>query len=126
MGRIIKFIAYNKLAERYFYNVGFHPHLTMNLSADDEYYNIDTEGCFLFSPSEHIIFEQFINRYDLNGKEIYEGDIVNGLAFNGSYCHGVVVSDGNSFVVKPLGKFVEGTSEDFDRCEIIGKLHLNL
>lgn len=68
---------------------------------------------------------QFIGLLDSKGKKIYEGDIVNGLSFNGSYCYGKVVYIKNSFIVIPVKKFIDGTSEDFQSSEVIGNIYEN-
>ena len=69
--------------------------------------------------------EQFTGCYDKNNKEIFEGDIVNGLSFNGSYKYGQVIYQGNQFIIIPIGKISEGTSDDFNSCEVIGNIHQN-
>jgi len=60
-----------------------------------------------------------------NGKEIYEGDVVNGLMYNGSYRLGKVVFDDGGFIAYPIGKFAEGMSHLHDHCEIIGNIYEN-
>lgn len=42
---------------------------------------------------------------------LFEGDIVNGAEFNGSYAHGKVVYYHGAFVVFPIGRFLEGLRE---------------
>ena len=39
---------------------------------------------------------------------LFEGDIVNGAEFNGSYAYGYVVYHHGAFVVAPIGRFLEG------------------
>lgn len=126
MQRIIKFRTWNSVINKYHFNTGYHPHLMMDLSKEDEFYNHETEGCWLYAPCGDMnVMEQFIGLHDKHGKEIYEGDIVNGLSYNGSYHYGKVIYSKNSFIVVPLGKLSEGTSEDFEQCEIIGNIHQN-
>ena len=55
---------------------------------------------------------EFTQKFDKNGIEIFEGDIISGCSFNGSYAIGKVVLNGeNNFVIYPIGKFLEGYCE---------------
>lgn len=68
---------------------------------------------------------QYIGRLDKNGKEIYEGDILNGGDYNGSYRYGVVIRKGHEFYSIPTGKFGEGFSTNFNQMEVIGNIYEN-
>ena len=45
--RVIKFRAWNSSLKQMLFNVGVHPHLAMDLAADDEYYLTNSEGRYL-------------------------------------------------------------------------------
>jgi uncharacterized phage protein (TIGR01671 family) len=68
---------------------------------------------------------QFTGMYDINGKEIYEDDIVRGCMYNGSFCDGIIEYVGNSFVAVPIPKFTEGNSDDFKLMEVVGNIYDN-
>jgi len=58
-----------------------------------------------------IIPMQYTGLLDKHGKEIYEGDIVNGASFNGSYAYGKIIYWKDRYVIKPIGRFVEGIAD---------------
>jgi uncharacterized phage protein (TIGR01671 family) len=68
---------------------------------------------------------QFTGMYDINGKEIYEDDIVRGCMYNGSYCDGVIEYIKNSFEAVPIPRFSEGNSDDFKSMEVVGNIYEN-
>lgn len=68
---------------------------------------------------------QFTGLYDRNGKEIYEGDIVNGGCYNGSFAYGKVVFENGKFISLPIGKFMEFYDDRLSKMEIIGNIYQN-
>jgi len=58
---------------------------------------------------------------DIKGNEIYEGDLVNGVSYNGSYKTGYIIYKENSYYAIPENG--EGFSEDFSNMEVIGNIH---
>lgn len=74
------------------------------------------------------VIMQYTGVKDKNDKEIYEGDIVNGCEFNGSYAYGKIEYFTDAFVISPIGKFIEGCGGLFynnHRIEVIGNIYEN-
>jgi hypothetical protein len=82
-------------------------------------------------PYDHVglhgsAFMQFTGFKDRHGKCLFEGDIVNGCSFNGSYAYGKVVRDTSNggFTIHGIGKFIEGCDNiNNPFIEIIGNAY---
>lgn len=83
----------------------------------------------VLSSWEYVVM-QFTGLYDKNGKEIYEGDIVESLTkINGYVCRGVVIFENGKFMVdvKKAAFARDGFISDFDlkirEYEVIGNIY---
>lgn len=130
MNRQIKFRAWD--GEQMLQNVGIHPHLMMVLTDDDYLYNEGDEGSVILSVMNTAYkIMQFTGLTDKNGKEIYEGDIVEvwgGEQAQGFWeisIRGQFVSSYNSFLIKDK-KDVHYDPSMFDATiQIIGNIYEN-
>ena len=81
------------------------------------------------SPNEEAVLMQSTGMFDKYGKLIFEGDVVNGCSFNGSYAYGKIVWDNHfcGFVVYGIGKFIEGCCDlnDSKFIEVVGNIYEN-
>lgn len=122
--RIIKFKIWNKANSKMYHRV-----LIGNVDQADVYYTahqvyIENRG-WVNSDEHDSVPLQYINQKDKNGIDIFEGDIINGVSYNGTYCYGFIVFSGNSYHAIPVLKFADGVSEDFTNMEVIGNIYEN-
>jgi uncharacterized phage protein (TIGR01671 family) len=131
MNRPIKFRAWNSAEDRMYHDVGVNPHA-------EWYFVFDKNGAIQDVYGSMPTLMQFTGLTDKNGKEIYEGDIVNVTihALVTSTIKATVDFDKGCWGVKPLedpllvanavGKF-----KSFDGCdttilvEVIGNIYEN-
>ena len=122
--REIKFRAWNPYTKEMLNNVGYHPHLGMDLAAEDEHYKTNSEGRFLVAPFQSWNVMQYTGLKDKNGKEIYEGDILSW----GSIKMKCYYSESQAaFRLKYLGMSFNNmvTKQTVSECEIIGNKYEN-
>ena len=120
--REIKFRAWNKISKTY--NWSTQKLLTLDGILVSP---ILTENSVIFQNAVEYILEQYTGLKDKHGKEIYEGDILNGGSYQGSLALGIVVFENGAFICKPIGRFMESFEEGyrFNRLQIIGNIHEN-
>ena len=73
------------------------------------------------------VLMQYTGLKDKNGKEIYEGDVVNGAIFGSSYSLGQVLMWCGEWLVYPLAR-IEGMASVYDQkhfLEVVGNIHEN-
>ncbi len=97
------------------------------------YSNLPLKGGYSYEKenSEYYILQQYTRKKDKHGIKIFEGDVVNGCSFNGSYAHGKVVWDDDrcGFLIYGIGKFIEGCCELHEYLsfiEVIGHIYSDI
>lgn len=117
----VKFRAWDKIQ-----NKMIHSFVMKN---DGTVYNSDEYGNLTGSiPKEDIVLMQYVGKKDKKGIEIFDGDIVNGAEFNGSYAFGYVAYNKKSceFLIYPIGRMMEGCSYiKSSQIEVIGNVYEN-
>ena len=119
----IKFRAWDKINNRLSYEIC---EIDFNDRTVSYRYSIRPDGCGLFSNREmkDIILEQYTGLKDKNGKEIYEGDILNGRDGLNQPIQGEIemVIEWGRWILKPNLTLTDGVAR---RCKIIGNIHEN-
>ncbi|NOQ31823.1 MAG: hypothetical protein GQ570_11935 [Helicobacteraceae bacterium] len=122
MSREIKFRAYNKKTKKM---VDAERLKAMSVFALEEKLSIDD---FIVLPnSEDYPLMQYTRLKDKNGKEIFEGDIVKGSAYEKEIYTGVVEFYDASFIMKIDGSkgYYRLNKMTFQTLEVIGNLYEN-
>ena len=125
---MIKFRAWDKKTKEY-----FHISELWNSGTNPEYFNFDgwTDNFGNKGRLKDIVIEQFTGLKDVNGKEIYEGDIVHGYDQEPDRDDGYIGSSVTDVVNFKYGAFWIGDSRykvmvmTPPIVEIIGNVHEN-
>lgn len=131
MSREIKFRAFRKLDEfsEMIYNIFFEKYGEgwNGGNPDYKHYRISyAVGNFFLANYKEVEIMQYIDLKDKHGKDIYESDIVTGCMFNGSFAYGVIEWYKCGWIVKPIGKFMEGIDLPTNPAiEVIGNIYQN-
>jgi len=118
--RIIKFRAWDKQKKKMYY-----PKFETNIQIDDGYVGFTNgridNGSFILDYNAEIM--QFTGLHDKNGKEIYEGDVIEGT-WNDKKVKGVVVFDEGMFGIEDV---IGGDAYSLNRlnAEVIGNIYEN-
>ncbi|WP_236721896.1 YopX family protein [Lactiplantibacillus plantarum] len=132
---MIKFRAWGNENEIYLYNVQCaYDTLSGFVKYDDGEYAEYDESCFGdFLDNERYNIEQFTGLKDVNGKDIYEGDIVQPVSSHMNLKRGkpFKVKKGNYVYGKWIAKFISNKKFGVDGCyfsdemQLIGNVHEN-
>ncbi|KZT80993.1 Phage protein [Lactiplantibacillus plantarum] len=127
---MIKFRAWDKGNEIYLYDVqDAYDTLSGNVKYDDGEYADYDEDCFGgFLDNERYDVEQFIGLTDLNGKKIYDGDIIrSSYKYAQPKISQVIIENGNSYILgEDLATGNEMlVSDHIGEIEVIGNVHEN-
>jgi len=128
--RELKFKAWDNILKSYI------PIEYIGISGNGNYFNNSLENCI--STTDNWIVEQFTGLKDKNGKDVYEGDI---LEFKNDLVRhnlhkvfrvdgGLVINSHSDDICKDSIVFYEAcadmqTSQWIRQCEIIGNIHQN-
>lgn len=96
-----------------------------NLSSYPDLYLIEYQYSIAHIKSQVIkeTIGEFTGCFDKKGNEIYEGDVVSGCEFNGTFCYGIVIFKRGHFFVVPVIRFGEGYDEITNvSIEVIGNI----
>lgn len=117
--REIKFRAWDKKGNQMIENE------ELMFSGTDGFYSLNQEG----QEFEWDCVMQFTGLHDKNGKEIYEGDIVNygNYTDNNKPCNEKIIFENCSFVGREIRKFGDKNAVSMigKDCEVIGNIYEN-